>query len=167
MNYFQTIAKNILLAFIYVTLGFALGREMTLRKIQSASISNPGQKQEAAVKAENKIIIYYLHATFRCVTCNTIEKMTGELLNSQFNKALKNGSIEWIQADFQKDDALAKKYEVISSCVVIVQIRDGKETGYKRLDEVWTLMNDPAAFNNYVGDAITRFLDTKKPEAYQ
>ncbi len=153
MNKIQIIIKNFLLAFILVTIGFALGKELTLR-------NNQIQHTEGSKKSENKIIVYYLHATFRCVTCNTIEKMTEELLNSQFSEALKNGSIEWKQGDFQKDEALAKRYEVISSCVVVVQIRDGIETGYKRLDEVWTLLNDRAAFNKYISDALNELLNS-------
>lgn len=159
MNKFQIVVKNILLAFVLVTIGFTLGKEITLRNVQT-------QHTDGLKKSENKIIVYYLHATFRCTTCNTIEKMTGELLNFQFSEAIKNGSIEWKQVDFQKDETLAKKYEVISSCVVVVQIRNGIETGYKRLDEVWTLLNDRAAFNKYVGDAIIYFLISKKTGAY-
>jgi hypothetical protein len=156
MNSFQTITKNLLLAFILITIGFSLGKEVTLRTIKPVA-------QGDETGTGNKVIVYYLHATFRCATCNTIEKMSYELLNSKFGEQLKTGLIEWKQANFQKDEALAKKYQVISSCVVVVQIREGKETAFKRLDEVWTLMEDKAAFDKYVGDAIMELLNTKEP----
>jgi hypothetical protein len=151
MNKIQIIIKNILLAFVLITAGFSLGKELTLRSIKPAT-------QVDEIGKLNKVIVYYLHATFRCVTCNTIEKMSYELLNSKFEEQLKTGAIEWKQANFQKEEALAKKYEVISSCVVVVQIREGKETAYKRLDEVWTLLENKPAFNKYVGDAVTELL---------
>ncbi len=155
MNKIQIIVKNILLVFVFITLGFSLGKEVTLRTVKPAA-------QDIEPGTGNKVIVYYLHATFRCVTCNTIEKMTKELLDSKFEEQLKTGLIEWKRANFQKDEALAKKYQVISSCVVVVQIREGKETAYKRLDEVWTLLEDKHSFNKYLGDAVMELLNTKE-----
>ena len=88
----------------------------------------------AGSKAERKdrVVVYYLHATFRCVTCNTIEKMTRSVLETRFSDALSDGRIEWRVADFQQEEALAKRYEIVSSGVLVVNIRDGKETGFRR-----------------------------------
>ena len=58
---------------------------------------------------------------------------------------------------FQENEKLAKQFEVISSCVVVAMEKDGKIIEYKRLDEVWTLLDKPAEFNAYLSKAIQSF----------
>jgi hypothetical protein len=84
--------------------------------------------------------------------------MTKALLDSAYHDALAKGTIQWIEADFMENTALAKQFEVASSCVVVAEMKDGVVTGYKRLDEVWTLMQDTAAFNAYISAAIDGYL---------
>lgn len=85
MNNFQTITKNILLAFVLITIGFSLGKETTLRKIKPVASTNE-------TETDNKVIVYYLHATFRCITCNTIEKMTARLAPIKIFATIENWS---------------------------------------------------------------------------
>ncbi|MDZ7820325.1 MAG: hypothetical protein U5N26_00105 [Candidatus Marinimicrobia bacterium] len=58
-----------------------------------------------------------------------------------------------------KNTALAKQFEVAASCVVVARIRDGRIEDHQRLDEVWTLIGDPPAFNTYIRTAIDRYLN--------
>lgn len=106
--------------------------------------------------------VYYLHSTFRCETCSTIEKMTRELLDNSYSDELAAGKIQWIEDDFQENDALDKQFDVAASCVVVAKMKDGTGSDYKRLDKVWTLMKNPEAFNRYISDAINGYL--KKDE---
>ena len=99
-----------------------------------------------------------MHTTFRCVTCNEIERLTKALVETEFADDLAAGRIEWREANFQQDESLAKRYEVVSSCVVVVNMQGGKERGFQRLDDVWTRYQDPADFNGYVGAAIRKYL---------
>ena len=105
--------------------------------------------------------MYYLHTTFRCVTCNEIERLTKALLETEFAGDLAAGRIEWREANFQQDESLAHRYEVVSSCVVVARIQGGKEIDFQRLDDVWTRYEDPADFNEYVGAAIRKYLTVK------
>ena len=101
--------------------------------------------------------------TFRCVTCNTIEKMTRDLLEREFGQALADGRIEWHEADFQENEALAEQFGVVASCVVVAKMRGEAVLDYKRLDEVWTLLKDVPGFNAYVGDAVRGYLPDAEP----
>ncbi len=143
---------RLLLAFAIFTLGFGLGKDAGLRQGAAAAPA------ATAAEAGDKVIVYYLHTTFRCVTCNAIERMTRELVERDFAAALAEGRIEWREANFQEREDLAKKYEVATSSVVVVRIEDGKETGFQRLDDVWTLHPNPDAFAEYVGKAIRQYL---------
>jgi hypothetical protein len=139
-----------LVSFALISIGFALGKHA------AQPSATPGAAQPAA--NGRQIAVYYLHSTFRCVTCNTIESMTRDLLDSVYSKELSDGTIQWIEADFMQDTALAKQFEVAASCVVVAEIQDGAVRDYKRLDDVWTRMQNPASFNAYVSDAIDGYL---------
>ncbi len=140
---------NILLAFVFISIGFALGKHSVTSIKQSNII--PGEKG-------HHVVVYYLHSTFRCVTCNEIEKMTFNLLNKFYKKQLADSTIIWIEDDFQQNETLAKKFNVVASCVVVAEIENGIVKDYKRLDDVWTLMREPEVFDKYIRDAIEKYL---------
>ena len=142
------IIKNLLLIFVLVSIGFAFGKYSAARP-QAALPS--GQTSET-------VKVYYVHATFRCVTCNAIEKMTRQLLESKYKKQMQDGSIVFAEVDFQKNEKMAKQFDVISSCVVVARSKDGKITGFERLDKVWELINKPGEFDAYISSAIDKML---------
>ena len=147
----QILTKG-LLAFALISIGFAMGKH-------TAQPDKPADSPPPPSATGRQIAVYYLHATFRCATCNTIESMTRALLDSAYGKDLEEGRLQWIEADFMENTALAKQFEVVASCVVVAEMKDGAVTDYKRLDEVWTLMQDPAAFNAYISAAIDGYLE--------
>lgn len=151
MEKLKHILTNGLLAFALISIGFALGKHAAKPDISPSDGLQPGG-------TGRQVAVYYLHSTFRCVTCNTIEAMTKALLDSAYSEELATGTIQWIEADFMENTALAKQFEVVSSCVVVAELNNGVVTDYKRLDEVWTRMDDPAAFNAYISEAIDNYL---------
>ena len=145
----RSVLSAALLIFALVSIGYMLGKN-------SAQAGDPG----SGISAEgNYVAVYYLHSTFRCETCNTIEAMTEDLLGNEYAAALADGSIRWKEIDFMKNTEMAEAFEVAASCVVVADIRDGEVHGYQRLDEVWTLIGDPPAFNAYIRTAIDRYLN--------
>lgn len=157
---YQKPVRNVLLAFVLITIGFALGKEATRRRIAAAMprTPDPAATEVAAANGQQKVIVYYAHTTFRCVTCNTIESLAKQTLESRFSDELGTGVVEWRVANFQEDERFAKRFEIVSSCVVVVGMKGNDETGFRRLDEVWTKVNDPAAFEKYLGGAIHELL---------
>jgi len=137
--------RRLLLAFVLVSIGFALGRH-SLPATAVAAVQPSG--------AGETVEVYYLHATFRCATCNAIEKMTRDLLARQFKNELASGAMMFRDANFQTDEALARRFGVVASCVVVAAVRDGRTVEFRRLDEVWTRMKDPKSFDDYLLDAI-------------
>ncbi|MFA6103917.1 MAG: nitrophenyl compound nitroreductase subunit ArsF family protein [Victivallaceae bacterium] len=144
-----TIIKNLLLIFVLVSIGFAFGK-YSVAGPRAALPSGPAET----------VNVYYMHATFRCVTCNTIEKMTKQLLESKYKKQMQDGSILFSAVDFQKNEPMAKQFDVISSCVVVARTKDGKTTVFERLDKVWELLDKPDEFNAYISSAIDKLSTT-------
>jgi hypothetical protein len=153
MEQLKKILSNGLLAFVLISIGFAMGKNSVKPQVVAPELP--------AVSSGQQVAVYYLHSTFRCATCNTIESMTRELLEQSYRQQLADGEIVWIEADFQENEALARQFEVAASCVVVAYMRDGEVTDYQRLDEVWTFMKVPEAFNLYVGDAIDAYLSAE------
>lgn len=150
MERLKKILTNSLLVFALISVGFALGKNASKPELQTSNLPN---------ELGCQVAVYYLHSTFRCVTCNTIETMTRDLLDNAYSKQLADGDIQWIEADFMENASLAKQFEVVASCVVVAEMKDGAILDFKRLDEVWTLMQDTAAFNAYISNAIDGYLE--------
>ncbi|MFA6290956.1 MAG: nitrophenyl compound nitroreductase subunit ArsF family protein [Victivallales bacterium] len=148
----KNVIRNLLLAFVLVSIGFAIGKHTALRSAakSDASIGN--------VKSGQYLRVYYTHANVRCETCNSIEKKTHDLLESKFKKELSDGKVEWKVVNFQENEAFAKKFDVTASGVIVASMNGDKVADYERLDEVWTLLSDPPAFNDYLEKAISKFL---------
>lgn len=155
----RALAKHLLLAFVLFTLGFGVGKEVGRR--QAPAPAPDGAAAGGAVSpvaTADKVTVYYLHATFRCVTCNTIERLAKEVVETQFAEDLAAGRIEWYEGDFQVEEDLARRFDVVSSCVVVARRAGGKEAEFQRLDEVWTLVDKPTEFKEYIAGAIRRYL---------
>ena len=154
MNKDKTISvlKYALLAFVLVTIGFGIGKEWTLRRVQMAASPD--------TVSGDTVIVYYAHATIRCVTCETIERLTHETLDEQFAAEKADGRLVFRAVNFQDDTAFAAQYEIVANCVVVSKITQGQEVRHQRLDEVWDLYEDPPAFKQFLGDAIRAHLDS-------
>jgi hypothetical protein len=84
--------------------------------------------------------------------------MTRQLLESKYKKQMQNGAVVFTEVDFQKNESMAKQFDVISSCVVVAKTKDGKSTVFERLDKVWELLDKPEEFNAYISSAIDKLL---------
>ena len=158
------IASRCLLAFVLISIGYALGRESGLRSARASAGNHPSTATAPDDQAPPRVVVTYFHATFRCVTCNTIERLARETVNTRFADDLEAGRIEWRIVNYQEDEALAKQYGIAAACVVVASDRGDETLSFDRLDGVWEFVDDPPAFSSYVGEAIQKHLsEEKKP----
>ncbi|NCB39486.1 MAG: hypothetical protein EOM80_12040 [Erysipelotrichia bacterium] len=153
---YKKLLTNLLLAFVLVSIGFALGKHSVINKTISSNVvaaSNGG-----TTSAERLVKIFYMHATFRCVTCNSIESRAKQLVERDFAGAWANKKILWEEVNFQINEALAKKFDVAASCVVVAVVQGDEILEFNRLDDVWPLLEKPAEFDVYVSDAVKKAL---------
>ena len=83
-----------------------------------------------AQSAKNYVEVLYFHGAQRCITCNAIEKHTKELIEANYAKEIKDGSLVFKVVDISKkeNEKTADKYKVTFSSLFVSVNKDGKET---------------------------------------
>ena len=118
----------------------------------------------AGEKPADKVIAYYFHGSFRCVTCNTMEKYSREAIETNFKDALASGKIEFkeINVEDRGNEHFVNDYQLYTKSLVLSLVKDGKETRSKNLDKIWEYARNKQKFIDYVASEINGFLkDTK------
>ena len=117
------------------------------------------QKNEETPK--DGVDVLYFHGKQRCATCQAIEKETKALIDSQFADAVKSGKVRFRVVDITKseNEALADKYEITWSSLVIVKYNNGKETSENLTQFAFAnARSNPAQFKKELAAKINQML---------
>ena len=146
--------KNI----VTVVLLLFVGASIVVLAMKSFRRSPPAV---ATASQADGVVVYYFHGKTRCVTCNTIEAYAKEAVEANFSGQIDAGLLQWRVVNFESpgNEHLVKKYELIASSVVLVQMKDGSEQEWKNLDRVWELVGDKESFLKYVEEETRALLD--------
>lgn len=68
------------------------------------------------------------HTKQRCPTCVAIEQLTREVIEGNFTEQLTDGRLVFRVVDISMDEALADKYEVTWSSLLVNRHKDGAES---------------------------------------
>lgn len=108
-------------------------------------------------EAKDRVEVLYFHGKQRCLTCNTIEKLSKAVVDSLFSKELKEGRVVYkiIDISEKENESLADKYEVTWSSLFINKWKDGKETPVNMTEFAFTHATDsPMTFKEEVKKKI-------------
>ena len=139
----------------------------TATKIPQASPKTPrvvptataaGAQSQPSVSGRT-VVAYYFHGNFRCQTCRKIEALSREAVESGFPGDLKAGRLEWrvINVEEPGNEHFVQDYQLVSKALVLVAKEDSKQTRWKNLQKVWTLVGDKEEFIQYVRDEIRAY----------
>ena len=158
----KTILKHALLIFVWISIGFAVGREFPR---QGAAVAPaPAQADGPALKSD-RAVVYYFHGAKRCDGCNLVEQYAREVIDTQFADAVSRGELEWKSLDYTQQRDLAQRYEVAGNMIVVVPRRAAGDGDAYRLDDIMLRRHDKADFFDYVGWAIRGCLPKSAPPA--
>ena len=91
-----------------------------------------GKNKNVAENRQTKkdaVEVLYFHGAQRCATCMAIEKNTKELVETAYAEPLKSGNLTFRSVDITKEEALAERYEVSWSSLILVDYdKSGKES---------------------------------------
>src|SRR5512135_1005505 len=82
----KTIATGLLLAFVVLSIGVLVGKELRPGATRTEGVAPPASRiaQAKAGIPAPRVIAYYFHGTARCVTCKKIEAFAREAIGESF-----------------------------------------------------------------------------------
>lgn len=119
---------------------------MTLMSCKNAAIKKEEEKADP-----DKVQVLYFHTKKRCITCNAIEQLTKEVVDS-----LANDKIVMRIIDISENEKLADKYEVTWSSLIIDKdgtIKNLTDTGFSYA------RTNPDQFKVALTEALQNMLD--------
>lgn len=109
---------------------------------------NRSKKIETETKSADIIEVLYFHGKQRCITCNTIEKLTKEVVDSMANEKIKMKVI-----DITTDESLADKYEIAWSSLIVDH--GGKIINLTKMGFKYA-KNEPQVFKANLANALIK-----------
>lgn len=105
--------------------------------------------------------VLYFHGAQRCATCIAIERNAKELVESAYAEPLKSGKLVFRSVDISKEEALAEKYEVSWSSLILVDYdKNGKESVTNLTDFAFgNARNAPGKFKKGLSERIIKMLN--------
>ena len=134
-GFFKKIITIILLLFVAGSILYIIERE---------NKTVPGKQTE--VLPADVLKVYYFHGTKRCMTCNTIEKLTRDAVGNSENVKFISVNVEEPQ-----NEHFIKDFNLVNRSVVME--RNGK---FEKFDRVWELVRTPEEFSAYIKSGVER-----------
>ena len=109
-----------------------------------------------------KIMVYYFHGTHRCPGCIAGEDVTVKSLNSLYKEKMDLGIIQFqsINLDEEKNKALAEKYQISWSSLLIVKQSNGKEEKVDLTEQSFSFARtDPGKLKTIIQLTIDKMLN--------
>lgn len=150
---YQKPLTAVLLTFVLVSIGFAMGRAYEARR------SGPQSEASTPVLPPDGTALLYFHKPVRCQTCNTIERLAKQTIDTHFTDALAEGRLHWRVYNIKDFDALAREVNVSSSHLVLARIEDGQIVESQVLNEAWTLYSKPEQFEQFITSILQAALN--------
>jgi hypothetical protein len=151
----------VLATFVIFTIGFAVGKEVGARRTLASLPPQDTPTNAGEAAQPNQVAAWYFHSTKRCKKCNTIEAFAKEALETHFAEQMADGTVTWQTAnmdDVWNADAV-RRYGLIRSSVVLVDMRDGVEQDHAVLSQTWELLDNKENFLAYVESEVEMIID--------
>ena len=133
------------------------------RQSEVTSVSTELSRQHKGDPAASTVMVYYFHRTVRCFSCLSIETNAAQVIKDDFAQQMTDGRLVWMP--FNLDDPggeeFEKEFDITSSTLVVARTTNDKHVQYKKLEDVWQLLDDPEVFSDYVTNEINEFMNDK------
>jgi len=148
---------------VYLIVGESMRRREASRVGAIPASDNTESATEGAGTLEESrtVVVYYFHGNRRCNTCRTIEAYTEEAVQSGFPDELGSGSIEWraVNVDQPENSHFIDDFALSTRTVVLVDMRNGEQAKWTKLEKVWELVHDRTRFFDYIQGNLVDFLE--------
>lgn len=150
----RRIIQIALLLFVAVSVVYLLSQES--RKSLAAAPQAKSQPGKNVAVRQPKVVVYYFHGNFRCVSCRKLEAVSQQAVMDGFPQELKQGDLEWRVVNVERSGNVhfVADYRLYSKSLVVVRFRNGQQTDYKNLMNAWELLQDDEALKKYVQSEV-------------
>ena len=126
-----------------------------------AGETGAGDKETEMPSEKAKIVVSYFYTTYRCPSCETIEKWSHEAITDSFSEALKEGRLIWraVNVDKPENKHFIKDYNLFTKSLIISELKGEKEMKWENMDKVWQLLRDQEKFFSYVTLGVKKYLE--------
>ena len=168
---FRSLITAVLLLFVGASVFYLISGERRSRGNEASTRDDPAGSGTAAGEqafrpqgqpggANRQVVAFYFHGNTRCPTCRAIEAYTEEALKSTFPDELRAGKLVWLVINIEEpgNEHYVDDYQLTTRSVVLVEMQDGNEKRWRRLDKVWQLVHDRETFVSYISDSTRVFL---------
>jgi hypothetical protein len=116
-----------------------------------------GETREATgleVLDNAKVTVFYFHGKQRCVTCVTLQEVTQQAVAENFSG---NADVQFLEVDVSEkiNQALADKYEIVFSSLVVATPNDFKDISQEAFDLV---MTEPEVLKALIAQEVNAYL---------
>jgi hypothetical protein len=119
--------------------------------------------KSAPPQTNDKIIVYYFHTNMRCPTCYKLESYAKSVVEADFSDAVKSGKLEWktVNVEDNGNEHFTNDYKLYTKSIIISNVKGGKESSWKNLDKIWTLVGDQTQYMDYIRKEVKACLEGK------
>ena len=113
----------------------------------------------------DRVIVYYFHRTARCDRCLKFEAYADAALRAGFPGELADGTLIWsvVNIDEERNEAFVDSYDIFESSLVVSTVRDSSEVRWKKLEEIWYLVEDRDAYVDFIVTEVDSALKAVTP----
>jgi len=132
--------------------------------VDGNSAKKTGDSRVVSGEKGSKLVAYYLHGTYRCPTCQSIERQAKETIEAVFSGELKSGKMEFQSLNFEvsPNEHFGTDYQLMTRSLVLSLRKNGKEVKWKNLPEIWSTVHTPDKFREYVSGEVKALLKEMK-----
>ncbi len=152
----RRLAQVALLLFVALSVTYFVVSES--RKPAAANGSQ--QPSSTANDPKTKVIAYYFHGNFRCVSCRKLESLSHQAVTTGFPEELSQGQLRWaaVNVEQSENEHFISDYRLFSRSLVLVRFREGKQVEYKNLMKAWELLGNEEALKKYLQSEVRFYL---------
>lgn len=151
------ILKTALLLFVAVSLVVLLAGQFN----KPEDLAPPAQNNALTAEGGSTVVVYYFHTTYRCPSCTQMEALAHSTIQRAFRRELDDGRLLWLSVNLEEggNSRYIREYQLFTRSLVLVRIRNGRQTQWKNLLNAWVVLNDDAAFRSYVEAEVRAYLE--------
>jgi hypothetical protein len=156
----KALARMVLLAVVAIALAAWARKEFGPAAAVARGDDSASASGGAELTRPDGVSVILFHGEKRCRTCIRIGTLAREVLEQAFAEEEKAGVLHWAEINYDQPAHahFVKRYELVSSTVLLTRWKDGREAEWKRLDAVWDHVGDEAAYRAYLSREVNEQL---------